>query len=159
MKRIMIILLALCLLLNGAALAEGGKGPEIPAGGAAAEIPLEEPGPDEEPEPDDGAEAELPEPAETPEPTPDPQALVTVEPPRAEGTLDYGQPLSRVGLAGGAVSVGGVEAEGMWEFVSPEEMPEPGVRDVFVRFVPVKKGWPAPEASVREAARARRGAT
>ena len=37
----------------------------------------------------------------------------------------------------------------MWEFTSPEEMPEPGVRDAAVRFVPVKKGWPAPEASVR----------
>ena len=124
MKRITIILLALCLLLNGAALAEGGKGPEPADGGAAAEIPLEEPGPDEEPGPVDGAEAELPGPAETPEPTPGPQALVVVEPPRAEGALVYGQPLSRVALAGGAVTVDGVEAEGMWAFIYPEEMPE-----------------------------------
>ena len=148
MKRITIILLALCLLLNGAALAEGGKGPEEADGGAAAEIPLEEPGPS------DGAAADLPEPpdpdpVETPEPTPGPQALVVVEPPRVEGALVYGQPLSRVALAGGAVTVDGVEAEGMWAFIYPEEMPEPGVRDAAVRFVPVKKGWPAPETSVR----------
>ena len=156
MKRILIILLALCLVLSTAALAEGGT-PE-PGGGAPAGM-FPDPGSGEggTPEPD-GAAAENPvmspaptdfEPVETPEPTPDPQAVLWLTAPKAEGLLSYGQAVSTLTLLGGGATLDGTEVEGSWEFVNPGELLTPGTHDVPVKFVPRKAGWPEGTASVQ----------
>ena len=150
MKRILIILLALCLTLSAGALAEGGTpepGNGVPAGVFADAASGEGGTPDPE-LPDASPVPADPEPVETPEPTADPQAVLVLTAPKAEGLLSYGQAVSTLTLTGGSATLDGAEVEGSWEFASPGELLTPGEHNVAVKFVPLKAGWPEGTASV-----------